>query len=370
MFELMGLRRRELIAAAAFSLGGCVAPQATGTTQYEGTDRVYTCSYDGTVAAISPGEKPEVKWRDAGFHGQARDVLPDRTGHVLVTDDRGLHKFKEYRRTLDYRWTYARINGSIRGIAIDRDNDYYVGSWSAGQGFHKISETDDGLPAQEWVYEWEDDNGMITAAADPDKRLAVALKNGEVHLIEDDAGEPVRKWVWNPGTGGIMREVLWDGQGSLYVGSEDQYLYKLSVPEEGEPELQWQYDAGNMIFGAAITPQGDMYVATNDGTVHSVGVVGGEPTTEWVYQQTESDVETPTEQYHWTGLSHQVAVPPGGEDSTIYACSYGGNTVHRIEEVDGEPQKVWEYDGQTNNVREVRVHGEYVGTTPEAWGVE
>jgi len=167
-----------------------------------------------------------------------------------------------------------------------------------------------------------------------------------------------------------MREVLWDGQGSLYVGSEDQYLYKLSVPDEGEPELQWQYDAGNMIFGAAITPQGDIYVATNDGAVHSVGVMDGEPTTEWVYQQTDSEADIPTDSYHWKGKAHQITARPDAESSALYTCSYGENTVHRIEAVDGEPQKVWEYDGHTDNVREVRVHGEYVGTTPEAWGVQ
>lgn len=366
----MRLGRRELIAGAAITVGGCVAPQATGTTQYEGTDRVYTCSYDATVAGISPGEQPEVKWREPGFHGQARDILPDNTGHVLVVDDRGLHKLKEYSRTLDHRWSYTRIDGSVRGITIDRENDYYVGSWSAGQGFHKVSETSDGLPAQEWVYHWEEDNGMITAAADPDKRLALALKNGEVHLIEEEAGQPVRRWAWNPGTDEIMREVLWDGHGHLYVASEDHQLYKLEVPDHGEPELRWQYDAGNILFGAAITPQGDIYVATNDGAIHCVEVVNGSPTTNWVYQHTDTEDDIPTDSYHWDGLAHQVAVRPDAEETKIYSCSYGDNTVHRIEEVDGEPENVWEFEGHTDYIREVRVHGEHVGTTPEAWGIQ
>lgn len=391
----MGRTRRGMLAATGVVLAtsGCQVPDRK-TTEYTGTDRIYTCSYDSTVFGLESGSDGgtgtvETAWHETGFVGQTRDVLPDRSGDILVTDDRGLHKLAERERGLAHRWTYTDIHGSIRGITADSQNDYYVGSWTAGQGFHKIVERD-GHPRRAWVYHRENDTGLITAASDGRGRIALALKNGEVHLIREREGAPELLWRFDTGSGAIVREVLWDGMGGLYVGSEDHHLYKLDAASDERPALQWTYDAGNIIFGASVTPGGDIFVATNDGQVHclregdgrrtgdgqtdDVGTddaehrtdSDGRPKLQWVYQHTDYDGTAPTDEYFWDGLVHQVATGPSHSD-VVYSCSYGENTIHCIATDGAEPVRVWEHNGHRDNVREVRVVGEYAGTTPELW---
>lgn len=356
-----------MLVATATALAGCQAPRGDEAISYTAADRIYTCSYDSSVVALEDVSEPRKQWRNDNFTRQTRDVLPDRENNLLVADNRGLHKLAQFETGLSHEWRYGQIGGSVRGIAIDRDNDYYVGSWTAGQGFHKVVKTPNGEPEQAWVYRWPDDTGMITAAADMQKRLALALKNGMVHLVRERNGEPEPVWTWSPGTDEIVREVLWDESGHLYVGSEDHHLYKLRETDEGAPEVVWSYDAGTILYGAAITPGNEIYVATNAGEIHALVDTGEEVQERWRYRHTTYEGTAPTDEYFWGGLVHQVAVRPEPDETAIYSCAYGENTVHRIADVDGQPELVWEYTPHADHVREVRVHGEYVGTTPEAW---
>lgn len=360
-------RRRELLALVAAGISGCVSRVGESPDIYEETDRLYTCSYDATVAGLVDNEGPTECWSSATFTGQARDIVPDGYGGVLVTDDRGLHKYTEHEDVILPDWHYTGISGSSRGITIDIDTDYYVGSWSEDEGFHKVVEDDNGAPQQAWVYRWPNDTGMITAAANTDKEIALALKNGEVHLIQERSGKPERLWRWSAGTGEIMREVLWDGTGNLFVASEDHHLYKLVVPSAGRPELAWSYDAGNMIFGAALTLEGRVYTATNSGEIHCVRDAKDEASCEWVYQHTAYEGTAPTDEYFWDGLAHQVAAYPDSDGDVVYSCAYGTPSVHRISVENGTPECGWSWEGHDDHVREIRVHGEYAGTTPNLW---
>jgi len=365
----MEISRRQALAAAASTVGlaGCVAPES-GEAAYDGAGRLYTCGYDATVEALTDdGDEAGVAWRNPFFVGQTRDVMPDPDGNLLVCDDRGLFKFAQRQDDLVRRWHYREIEGSIRGITVDAAGDYYVGSWTADQGFHKVTETGDGRVRREWVYEWADDDGMITAAADPDGRLALALKTGEVHLIETEAGAPELRSRFRLGNDAIVREVLWDGRGNLYVAAEDHHLYKLRVGTEDDPTVEWTYDAGTILFGASVTPSGEVYLATNAGEVHALRDDGGTPRREWVYQHTDYEGEAPTDEYFWDGLVHQVATRPDTNDDAIYSCAYGENTIHKIEVSDGRPHRVWEHRGHEDNVREVRVRGEYVAPNQDLW---
>lgn len=361
-------RRQILSAVGAIGIGAALGGWQTlpdEKTAYESNNRIYTSGYDALVFAIGDGVRPKTAWVEWRLAGQTRDVLPMPDGNVLAVDDYGLTKFRQGLESITQTWRYRGIDGSVRGITADTAGGYYVGSWTPGQGFHKVVERDDAVETA-WVYDWPDDNGMITAAADPDGRLAIATKSGDVHLIEERDSEPVKRWQWSPGNDEIIREVLWDGRGHLYVASEDHHLYKLQVGSSG-PEMGWEYDAGNMIFGASVTPQDAIYVATNAGEIHSLRDVDGSPERQWRYQHTEYEGEAPTGEYFWDGLAHQVAARPDPDEECLYSCAYGENTVHRIDIVDGEPVKRWEFGGHTDNVREVRIHGEYVGITPELW---
>lgn len=69
-------------------------------------------------------------------------------------------------------------------------------------------------------------------------------------------------------------------------------------------------------------------------------------------------------------LAHQAAHNPTTGET--YGCIYGGE-IHKIEEINGEPEVVWIDDDYANTsdpeVREVKVYSEHVGTWPEVWGL-
>ncbi len=100
------VRRREAIAAAvtaATALGGCLS-RGVGVgvdRPTERRNRLYTCSYDATVAALEDEPTPDTRWHVSTFAGQTRDAMPDRDGNLLIVDDRGLHKYAEERDGLD-----------------------------------------------------------------------------------------------------------------------------------------------------------------------------------------------------------------------------------------------------------------------------
>ncbi len=356
-------RRRLLQVACIGTVSSAILLKTSGvltsSSRYEGNKRIYTCSYDSTeFGLVDDSQAVSEAWHQTQSVGQTRDIMPDRMGNILTADDNGLHKWSQTQRGLKHKWIYEEIGGSIRGITVDRDNDCYIGSWTSDQGFHKVVETD-GDPEQAWVYRWDNDTGLITGAANPQKRIALALKNGMVHLIEERDGEPEVVWQWTSGTDEIIREVLWDRSGALYVASEDHTLYKIRATDSGEPEVLWTYDAGNMIFGASVTPDGRIYLGTNDGTVHCLREVNGEPQQQWVYQHTTYEGKAPRDEYFWDGLVHQVAARPDHESTVVYSCAYGENTTHKIGTDDGEPHLVWEHAGHSDNVREVRIHNDY-----------
>ena len=358
--------RRRLLrtcgACLGASLGGCLStPEVPGSDVDE---RIYTCSYDAQAFALSDsGESYDELW-NWSRDDQTTDIQVDRNHDVLLCNrSRGLEKWEYGDRPPTLRWRYEGLTGSIRGISVDKNNDYYLGSWTE-HGFHKVVE-EDGRPRRAWEYTWDGEDGMIASAPNRSGEVAVGLKNNEVHLLGDIDGEPHRYWTWTPNTDRIVRELLWGSDDELYVGCEDHRLYKLvDTGPEGEPTLEWAYDSGNIVFGASRTLEGDLYVATNAGEVHHVREEDGEPERQWVYHHTEPDGPVPDDEYWWDGKAHQVAVRPDG--SELYSCAYDG-TVHKVIEEDGGPRRVWEFDGHTDNVREVRVAYESLGTWPEYW---
>lgn len=358
-------RRRFLCATGTGTVGalaGCFSN--VPVTDVPADEWLYTCSYDAEMfALVDDGDDYRMVWNESRSD-QTTDIQLDRNHDVLVCNrGDGLEKWVRGEGRPRLRWRYDGLSSSIRGVSVDRDNDYYLGSWNE-HGFHKIVE-DDGEPRRAWEYTWSGADGMVASAPRRTGEVAVGLKNNEVHLLGEEAGEPYRHWRWSPETGEIVRELLWGPDDELYVGCEDHRLYKLVDTDPGsEPRLEWAYDSNNIVFGASRTPDGDLYVATNAGEVHYVREEDGTPTRQWVYHHTDPDDPVPTDDYWWDGKAHQVAVRR--DNSELYSCAYDG-TVHRIVERDGRPVKTWEFDGHSDNVREVRIQYEAIGTWPEKW---
>lgn len=308
---------------------------------------LYTSSYDGRSFVLEDeGDDWSVR-TERSYDDQTTDVFPDRDGNVLVAHrTHGVHKYAPHKA-----WEYTDVEGSIRGLTTDVYGNYYTGSWTAGQGFHKLVERGGGVE-RDWVYRWDDDTGMITAKPDRRGRLALALKNNEVHVVEERDGTPELVWKWSPGTGEIMREVLWGVRGDLYVGSEDRNLYRLSP----SGELLDSVDLGRAIFGASLTRQNDIYAATSEGIAFVTQGASG-LAHQWTYEHLEAGSPQ---------LVHQVAAHPDGDH--IYSCCYDEATVHKIDPNGRDREPIWTFDGHTDHVREVRLPTEYAGIHPEVYG--
>lgn len=308
---------------------------------------LYTSSYDGRSFVLEDEGDSWTVLAERSFDDQTTDVFPDRAGDLLVVHRmNGVYKYSE-----GLQWAYTDIDGSIRGVTTDVYGNYYTGSWSEGQGFHKLVETRAGVE-RDWVYRWDGDTGMITAKPDRRGRLALALKNNDVHVVRERDGAPELVWRWSPGTGEIMREVLWGVGGDLYVGSEDWNLYRLSP----DGRLLDSVDLGCAIFGGSLTRHGDLFAATTRGVTHVTPTDRGLKA-RWTYEHLEGGIPQ---------LVHQVAADPGG--GHFYSCCYDESTVHKVEPNGGVPQLVWTFDGHTDNVREVRIPTEYAGVHPEVYG--
>ncbi|MFA9424899.1 hypothetical protein [Natronorubrum sp. A-ect3] len=360
------MHRRQFLriskACAVGSVLGCFATAPLPEAPVD--EQIYTCSYDAEVFALGESSDPyQTVWNESRSD-QTTDIQLDRNHDVLICNrGDGLEKWSHGASRPQLRWRYDGLSSSIRGISVDKHNDYYLGSWNE-HGFHKIVEVDN-EPRRAWEYTWSGDDGMIVSAPRRTGEVAVGLKNNEVHLISEREGEPHRHWCWTPKTGEIIRELLWGPDDELYIGCEDHVLYKLiDTGPKATPSVEWTYDSENIIFGASRTPDGDIYIATNAGEVHYIRDEDGTPKRQWVYHHTTPDDPVPTDDYWWDGLVHQVAVRR--DNSELYSCSYDG-TVHRIVEEDGQPVTDWEFDAHTDNVREVRIQYEALGTWPEKW---
>lgn len=308
---------------------------------------LYTSSYDGRSYVLEDEGDDYTVQTERSFDDQTTDVFPDRNGDLLLAHrNHGVHKYGN-----DLQWEYTGIDGSIRGLTTDLHGGYYTGTWKAGQGFHKFVETATGVE-REWVYGWPGDDGMITAKPNREGRIALALKTNEVHVIEERDGRPELVWRWSPGTGEIMREVLWGVHGNLFVGGQDRTLYKLSP----DGELLDSVGLGRAIFGGSLIRNNDVYLATSGG-VTLVSETDGGLDHRWTYMHVEDGMPQ---------LVHQVAAHPDG--THFFSCCYDENTVHKVEPNGGSPRLVWSFDGHTDNVREVRIPPEYAGVHPEVYG--
>lgn len=308
---------------------------------------LYTSSYDGRSYVLEDEGDDYAVRTERSFDDQTTDVFPDRNGNVLLAHrNHGVHKYGD-----DLQWEYAGIEGSIRGLTTDLRGNHYTGSWNPGQGFHKLVETSAGVE-RDWIYGWDGDDGMITAKPNRRGRIALALKTNEVHVIEERNGAPELVWKWSPGTGEIMREVLWGVRGNLYVGSQDRTLYKLSP----RGELLDSVGLGREIFGGSLTRDNDIYLATSGG-VTLVSETDRGLDHLWTYMHVEDGLPQ---------LVHQVAAHPDG--THFYSCCYDESTVHKVDPNGGSPRLVWTFDGHTDNVREVRIPTEYAGVHPEVYG--
>ncbi|MCX6084146.1 MAG: PQQ-binding-like beta-propeller repeat protein, partial [Caldiserica bacterium] len=105
---------------------------------------------------------------------------------------------------------------------------------------------------------------------------------------------------WRYETGSIFSSSAIGSDGTIYVGSEDHYLYALN----SDGTLKWRYQTGGYVGSSpAIDSDGTVYVGSDD---HYLYGLNSDGTLKWRYQ---------------TGVNMNSS-PAIGSDGTIYVGSH------------------------------------------------
>ncbi|WP_277543584.1 outer membrane protein assembly factor BamB family protein [Haloarcula laminariae] len=107
--------------------------------------------------------------------------------------------------------------------------------------------------------------------------------------------------------------------GTVYVGSEDGYLYALSAMDGTE---HWSFRTGDAIRSSPTVVDETMYLGSDDGTVYAVSTADG--TENWAFQTEDA-----------------VPSSPAVVDNTVYVGSVDNN-IYALDASSGSEQ--WRYD--------------------------
>lgn len=106
-------------------------------------------------------------------------------------------------------------------------------------------------------------NGVATFQGD-------AARTGEQ---PGPAPEGAPSLAWQFETGDAVRSSPVIADGTLYIGSNDGFLYALDAVNGTE---QWRFETGGRITGAAAVANGSVYVGSADGYVYAIDAASGE----------------------------------------------------------------------------------------------
>ncbi len=144
----------------------------------------------------------------------------------------------------------------------------------------------------------------------------------ETSAVYAEAGRMI--WKYQTG-GGIYSSPAIGADGTVYIGSSDQYLH--AVKSDGTP--LWKYLTGGAVFSSpAVAADGTVYVGSDD---HYLYAVNPDGTLKWRYEKIGGEVKSS---------------PAIGDDGTVYVGSMDG-TIYAIDP-DGNPK--WSYATGSNDV--------------------
>ena len=183
----------------------------------------------------------------------------------------------------------------------DDDGDGMPDSWEGSHGLNSLDSGDASLDA--------DGDGFSNlqeyiSSTDPNDSTSIP------------GGDGVLKWQYQT-DGGVYASPAIGDDGTIYVGSADDYFYALNI----DGSQKWRYQTGGNINGtASIDSDGTVYVGSSDNYLYALNADGS---LKWRYLTGRSIIATAT----------------FGEDGTIYVGSWD-NYLYAIN-VDGSLK--WRY---------------------------
>ncbi len=118
------------------------------------------------------------------------------------------------------------------------------------------------------------------------------------------------RWIFPTG-GDITASPVVDTDGTIYIGSYDQYFYAIN----NFGFLKWRYKTGDIIqSSAAISEDGIIYVGSNDGKLYAFDRLGN---VIWTYQTGAAVVSSPA-------IDTDGTIYFGSSDTSVYALNPDG----------------------------------------------
>ena len=114
-------------------------------------------------------------------------------------------------------------------------------------------------------------------------------------LYISQAAEGDQKWKFQTG-GSILSSPAIGNDGTIYVGSDDSYLYAISP----DGDRKWAFQTGNLIQSSpAISSEGVLYVGSYDYKLYAINPDGTEA---WEFGTTWTDLLLSRHRFQWRYL--------------------------------------------------------------------
>ncbi|RQG87828.1 hypothetical protein EA462_13240 [Natrarchaeobius halalkaliphilus] len=229
---------------------------------------VYVGSADNYLYALDASSGEE-SWRfQTGHRVEGSPAVGDGTVYV-GSYDQSIYALDA--ATGEKRWEYE-ANGLIRGSPTVTDQAVYI-----GVGCFNL--------ACEW-YATEDSESEEPADDEPPEV-------GWIYSLDPETGET--NWRYEVGSEAVSTPAVNDG--TVYVGSSDEYLYAIDA---ATGEEKWTYEAADWIWSSPAVAFGTVYVGDFDGNVVAV------------------DESTGEEQWTYNTFGAYLSSSPAVDDDTVY----------------------------------------------------
>ena len=204
----------------------------------------------------------------------------------------------------DILWQFQRGTRIDASPAIRGDGTIYVGSDNG-----KLYAVDrDGVEIWQFAA-----SGSITASP------AIGTEGGFIHALDTDGKQ---RWRYAAG-GGIASSPAIGPDGTLYVGSDDTFVYALE-DNDSEASLRWRFRTNDSVRSSpVVSKDGTLYVGADNDHLHALSTDG---TLKWRYR-TGGDIR---------------ATPAIGTDGTVYVGSDDGY-LYALTDADVEGRLKWRF---------------------------
>jgi len=220
--------------------------QTSPAISSEGT--IYVGSNDRYLYAINPDGTLKWKFKTDGRIWSSPAISSDGTIYV-GSNDRYLYAINPD-GTLKWKYKTGHwiVSSSVSSPAIARDGTIYVGAWD---GYLSAINPDGTL---KWkfpngTFKWKFEAGWLGAR--PIKNLMNKIPSWLTAGLDEITSSPVIS-----------------SGGTIYIGSNDHYLYALNP----DGTLKWKFKTGDGIFSSpAIARDGTIYVGSWDCYLYAIG---------------------------------------------------------------------------------------------------